>query len=161
MEEKNFREEFFFTFQLGIGTFAIPVTSVKEVLNYETITSVPNSLSYLKGVINIRGSVITVADLRILFGFESEISLEKNSIIITEIKQEGELPLVLGLLADAVNSVSLLRVIPAENVNYGSLSSRKEFISCLAKKDNNFILVLDLEKILSAIKSEIEKQAVS
>lgn len=55
MEEKKINEQFFFTFQLGKGTFAVPVISVKEVLNYETVTPVPNSKRYLKGVINIRG----------------------------------------------------------------------------------------------------------
>jgi purine-binding chemotaxis protein CheW len=157
MEEKKINEQFFFTFQLGKGTFAVPVVSVKEVLNYETVTPVPNSKRYLKGVINIRGAVVTVADFRILFGFEPVVPLEKNSIIITEIKQENEPLLVLGLIADSVDAVSLLQIIPAENVNYGSLPGRREFISCVAKKENQFVLVLDLEQILTAIKSDIDQ----
>ena len=60
-------DEYFFTFTLGEGSFAIPVAFVREVLNYESITSVPKALPYLKGVMNIRGSVVTVVHFRIMF----------------------------------------------------------------------------------------------
>ena len=58
----------FFTFNLGKGNFALPVKNVKEVLNYEPVSSVPKALPYIKGVMNIRGSVVTVIDLRTTLG---------------------------------------------------------------------------------------------
>ena len=63
-------DESFFTFNLGEGSFALPVKFVREVLNYEPITAVPKAMPYLKGVMNIRGSVVTVVD------FESSIISE-------------------------------------------------------------------------------------
>jgi len=159
MKETGLSKENYFTFQLGNGLFAVPVTSVKEVLNYETITPVPKSLPYLKGVINIRGSVITVADFRVLFGFENIKPVEKNAIIVMEIAQEGESPLVLGLLADSVDVVSPLQIVPSENVDYGALPERRDFIYAVGKKDDKFVLIMDLHKILASIKTELEKKA--
>ena len=150
----------YFTFTLGSGSFALPVTSVKEVLNYEQISSVPKALPYLKGVINIRGSVVTVIDLRIMFGFESVKPLEKNSIIVTEIAQKGAQPLVLGVLSDSVNVVTPLEIIPADTADYGVMPNRREFISCVGKLNDKFILVLDLEKILESINAELEEKMI-
>lgn len=153
--EGNMTDKSFFTFKLGEGTFAIPVENVREVLNYEPIISVPKSLPYLKGVVNIRGSVVTVADFRDLFGFKSNVPLEENSIIVLEIEQENEAPFVLGMLADSVNVVTNLEMVVSENFDFGTLPERKEFISGVAKKDNNFILIMDVKKILWSIEKEI------
>ena len=150
----------YFTFSLGSGNFALPVTSVKEVLNYEHISSVPKALPYLKGVINIRGSVVTVIDLRVMFGFESVKPLEKNSIIVTEIAQNSKQPLVLGVLSDAVNVVTPLEIVPADTADYGVMPNRQEFISCVGKLDDKFILVLSLEKILESINAELEASII-
>ncbi|MCR5289564.1 MAG: chemotaxis protein CheW [Treponema sp.] len=160
MKDINLSNENFFTFQLGRGLFALPVSSVKEVLKYDVITPVPKSLPYLKGVLNIRGSVITVADLRILFGFESVKPIEKNAIIVTEIQQEDDQPLILGILADDVNVVSHLQMVPSETADYGSLPGRNEFVSSVAKNNDTYILILDLEKILTSIKNEIAATAM-
>lgn len=149
-------DESYFTFKLGEGTFAIPVANVREVLNYEPVTKVPKALSYLKGVINIRGSVVTVADLRELFGFKSEVDLEKSSIIVLEIEQENEAPFVLGILADSVNVVTKLEEVKSENFDFGTLPERKEFISSIARNNDNFVLIMDIKKILSSIEKELQ-----
>ncbi|MBP5402561.1 MAG: purine-binding chemotaxis protein CheW [Treponema sp.] len=148
-------DESFFTFSLGEGTFALPVQFVREVLNYEPITSVPKALPYLKGVMNIRGSVVTVVDFRELFGFKSQKSLEKCSIIVLEIEQEGDEPLVLGMIADSVDVVTKLEFVVSENYDFGTLPGRKDFILKVAKNADNFILVLDIKKILESIEKEI------
>ena len=147
----------FFTFALGTGNFALPVTSVKEVLNYEQISFVPKALPYLKGVMNIRGSVVTVIDLRVMFGFEPVKPIEKNSIIVTEIEQSSGHILTLGILSDSVNVVTPLEMIPAGTADYGVMPNRQEFVSQVGKLDDKFILVLDLEKILESINAELEE----
>lgn len=151
-------DEYFFTFTLGEGSFAIPVAFVREVLNYESITSVPKALPYLKGVMNIRGSVVTVVDFREMFGFKIEVPAEKSSIIVLEIPQKDEQPLVLGMLADSVDVVTKLDMAVSENYDFGTLPERKDFISSVAKKGNSFILVLDLNKILESIENEIDSK---
>lgn len=151
-------EDLFFTFTLGEGSFAVPVNYVREVLNYEPITAVPKALPYLKGVMNIRGSVVTVVDFRQMFGFKIETPVEKCSIIVLEIEQKDEQPLVLGLIADSVDVVTKLDVVVSENYDFGTMPGRKDFISEVAKKGDSFILVLDLNKILQSIEQEIENR---
>lgn len=157
MEDNKKADESFFTFTLGEGTFAIPVTYIREVLNYEPITAVPKSLSYLKGVMNIRGSVVTVVDFREMFGFSGKKPIERCSIIVLEIERKDEQqPLVLGMVADTVDVVTKLEMVVSENYDFGTLPGRKDFISNVAKKDDSFILVLDLDKILDSIEAEID-----
>lgn len=160
MEKTNLSKQNYFTFQLGKGLFAVPVTSVKEVMNYESITPVPKALPYLKGVINIRGTVVPVADFRVLFGFTSDTPLDQTMLIITEIDQKDEPPLVLGLIADSVDVVCPLQIVPSETVEYGSLPERKEFIYAVGKKDDNFVLILNMESILASIRAELSKTAI-
>lgn len=151
-------DDLFFTFTLGEGSFAIPVNYIREVLNYEPITQVPKALPYLKGVMNIRGSVVTVIDLREMFGFKIEKPVEKCSIIVLEIEQKNEAPLVLGLIADSVDIVTKLEVVVSENYDFGTMPGRKDFISEVAKNGESFILVLDLNKILESIENEIDSK---
>ena len=148
-------DESFFTFNLGEGSFALPVKFVREVLNYEPITDVPKAMPYLKGVMNIRGSVVTVVDFREMFGFKSDRSLEKCSIIVLEIEQKDEQPMVLGMIVDSVDVVTRLEMVVSENYDFGTLPGRRDFISNVAKKGDSFILVLDLPKIFESIEKEI------
>ena len=148
-------DDSFFTFILGEGAFALPVKFVREVLNYEPITAVPKAMPYLKGVMNIRGSVVTVVDFREMFGFKSDRSLEKCSIIVLEIEQKDEPPMVLGMIVDSVDIVTKLEMVVSENYDFGTLPGRRDFISNVAKKGDSFILVLDLPKIFESIEKEI------
>ena len=81
----NNTTDIFFSFMLSGTAYAVPVTAVKEVLPYEQVTPVPRTPDYLKGVVNIRGTVISVIDFRVLFGLPiSEVGKE-TSIIVSEV----------------------------------------------------------------------------
>lgn len=156
MEEKKMSEEMYFTFTLGDGIFAVPVTSVREVLRYSSLTRVPKAAPYLKGVMNIRGSVVTVIDFRELFNFPAKKTVEESAIIVTETPQENEQPMTTALIADDVDVVGPLEITKSDNANYGSLSNRKEFIKCVGMKNGEFVLVLDLPKIFESIETEVD-----
>jgi purine-binding chemotaxis protein CheW len=156
MEEKKMSEEMYFTFTLGDGIFAVPVTSVREVLRYSSLTRVPKAAPYLKGVMNIRGSVVTVIDFRELFNFPAKKAVEDSAIIVTETPQENEQPMTTALIADDVDVVGPLEITKSDNANYGSLSNRKEFIKCVGMKNGEFVLVLDLPKIFESIETEVD-----
>lgn len=156
MEEKKMSEEMYFTFTLGDGIFAVPVTSVREVLRYSSLTRVPKAAPYLKGVMNIRGSVVTVIDFRELFNFPAKKTVEEAAIIVTETPQENEQPMTTALIADDVDVVGPLEITKSDNANYGSLSNRKEFIKCVGMKNGEFVLVLDLPKIFESIETEVD-----
>ena len=144
-------DESFFTFNLGKGLFSLPVKYVKEVFDFESITPIPNSLDYLKGVMNVRGSVVSIADFRKLFGFECSDKLEGTQIIILEIPQRNEKPVLLGIIADKVDVVSRLTLIQAESKDYGIQEGQSHFVSAVARRGEDFILILNPEKILTFI----------
>ena len=137
--------------------FAVPVNFVKEVFDFTTRTPVPNSLDYLLGVMNIRGSVVPIIDLRKLFGFKTSLDLESTSVIDLEIPQTNEKPFEFAILADMVDVVTHLSMIPAGSVSYGIPEDKKDFVKSVARQGENFILCLDLEKIIKFIVSDVEK----
>lgn len=151
----------YFSFALGEGMFSVPVTNVREVFDYETLTPVPNSLKYLKGVMNIRGSVVSIVDLRELFGFNPPDDLTGCSIIYLEIPQENEKPFEFAIIADKVDVVSHLNMIPADSVSSAMLEEHRHFVKSVARQGDQFILVLDLEKIIEFIEKDVDKAGMA
>lgn len=156
MNESHFSTESFFSFNLKDEMFSLPVKYVKEVFEFETITPIPNSLPYLKGVMNVRGGVVSIVDLRKLFGFEVSDDLTGTQVIIMEIPQKSEKPVLLGILADKVDVVSRLNIIQADSKDYG-INEGQDFVKSVARRGESFILILDPEKILSFIEADVEK----
>jgi len=94
----------YLSFRLGEEVFAINVSKVLNILEMKPITRVPKSPEYMKGVINLRGTVLPVVDLRLKFSLpENEITVDTN-IIVLNIDKEGE-PVTLGILVDSVKEV--------------------------------------------------------
>ena len=153
-----FFDEEYFTFSLGSVLYATEVTNVKEVLHFEKLTKVPKALPYLKGVMNIRSSVVTIIDLRILFGIEGDNDIESLPIIVTEIQRDENTPaLTLGILADTVNVVTKLEEVPSEGLSYGTLEHRNDFVKKVGKLNEQFVLILDLPAVLDSIEREISE----
>ena len=152
MENQLISDEQFFTFMLAGGKYAIEVTKVREILEYENITK---ALPYMKGVMNNRGSVITVIDLRILFGFEVSNDLTDTEIVITEISENRDQPMTVGVIADSVDVVTKLELVHSDSVSFGTTPAHSDFVKAVGKLDNTFVLILDLEKIFRAIEEEV------
>lgn len=155
MENQLISDEQFFTFMLAGGKYAIEVTKVREILEYESITKVPKALPYMKGVMNNRGSVITVIDLRILFGFEVSNDLSDTEIVITEISENRDQAMTVGVIADSVDVVTKLELVHSDSVSFGATPAHADFVKAVGKMDNTFVLILDLEKIFHAIEAEV------
>ena len=138
----------YLTFFLGDETFSLEIGRVREVLDYTIITSVPRMPDYVQGVINLRGSVVPVVDLRLKFSMPA-ISVSVNTcIIIVEATVSGEV-VVLGLLADSVQEVIELE--------YGSVQAAPRigtrldtgFIRGIGRQDDRFIIILDIDRVFS------------
>lgn len=155
MENQLISDEQYFTFMLAGGKYAIEVTKVREILEYESITKVPKALPYMKGVMNNRGSVITVIDLRILFGFEVSDDLSDTEIVITEISENRDQAMTVGVIADSVDVVTKLELVHSDSVSFGAAPAHEDFVKAVGKMDNTFVLILDLEKIFHAIEAEV------
>ena len=139
----------YLTFTLGEEVFALDITQVREVLDYTAITRVPRMPEFMRGVINLRGSVVPVVDLRLKFGMSVTERTVNTCIIIAEVAIEGERTL-LGALADSVQEVIDLEAGQIEPPPRLGSSIRAEFIRGMGKRDERFVIILDVDRIFSS-----------
>lgn len=139
----------YLTFKLGEEVFALEVTKVREVLDFTTVTKVPRTPDYMRGIINLRGSVVPVLDLRLAFGLTKTEKTVNTCIIVMEIMFEGETT-ILGALADSVEEVVDLdpeNIQPAPKVG---TRYKTEFIKGIGKRDTHFVILLDVDKVFTS-----------
>ncbi len=137
----------YLTFVLDSEVFAVDVARVREILEYTTVTKVPKTRNYMRGVINLRGSVVPVVDMRVLFGLPEADTTVNTCIIVMEVAAEGS-SLIMGALADSVREVMELdsgQIEPAPKV--GS-RVKTDFISGMGKQGNEFVMILDIDRML-------------
>ena len=155
MIDNQQKEDLYFSFFLGKEMFSVPVKYVREVFEFSDITQIPNSLPYLKGVMNVRGNVISIADFRQLFGFDCSPNLQGTQIIILEIPHSDKKFFSLGIIADSVDVVGTLNIVNADSKDYGIPEGKEQFVSAVARCGERFNLVLNPEKILNFIESDV------
>jgi purine-binding chemotaxis protein CheW len=139
----------YLTFTLDCDQYAVSVLQVREVREYTRITKIPRTAAWMKGVIQLRGQGIPVIDLRAKFGLPPVESTKDTSIIIMEIQSDGG-NLILGALADSVQEVVELEPSQIESAPRFGTRLAVEFILGMGKKDGNFILILDVDKIFNS-----------
>jgi len=138
----------YLTFKLDEEIFALDISKVREVLDFTTITKVPRTPEFMRGVINLRGSVVPVVDLRLKFGMTPTEKTVNTCIIITEVSVDGETT-VLGALADSVQEVMDLgpdHIEPAPRIG---TRLNTEFIKGMGKQNDKFIILLDIDRVFS------------
>jgi purine-binding chemotaxis protein CheW len=136
------------TFKLDEEIFALEINQVREVLDYTKTTKVPQTPKFMRGVINLRGSVVPVVDLRMKFGMTETPQTVDTRIVIVEIVVDGETT-VLGALADSVSEVIELepdRIGPAPRIG---ARLRTEFIKGMGRRNDEFIIILDIDQVFS------------
>jgi purine-binding chemotaxis protein CheW len=139
----------YLTFKLGAEVFALDISKVREVLDFTTVTKVPRTPEFMRGVINLRGSVVPVVDLRLKFGMSKTENGVNTCVIITEVTVDGDTT-VLGALADSVQEVLDLEpgsIAPAPKIG---TKLRTDFIKGMGKRDDRFIIILDIDKVFSS-----------
>ncbi len=136
----------YLSFKLGEEIFAINVSQVREILDVIAITKVPQTPDFMQGVINLRGSVVPVMDMRLKFGMAATVRTVNTCIIVMEVTHGGE-SLVLGALADSVQEVLDLEPDQIEPAPRIGTRLRKEFIKGMGKHDERFIILLDIDQI--------------
>jgi purine-binding chemotaxis protein CheW len=148
MTEENFVTNQYLTFKLDAEVFALGITKVREVLDYTSVTRVPQTPDFMRGVINLRGSVVPVVDMRRKFGLPMTTTTVNSCIIIVEINRDDETT-VLGALADSVQEVLDLEPEQIEPAPRLGTRLRTEFIQGMGKRDDQFIIILDIDKAFS------------
>ncbi|WP_185266165.1 chemotaxis protein CheW [Halopseudomonas xiamenensis] len=132
------------TFRLDNETYGINVMQVQEVLRHSEIAPVPGAPSYVLGIINLRGNVVTVIDTRQRFGLEPAPVTDQTRIVIIEADRQ-----VVGILVDSVAEVVYLRQSEIETApNVGTDESAK-FIQGVSNKNDELLILVDLEKMMT------------
>jgi purine-binding chemotaxis protein CheW len=139
----------YLTFKLQDEIFALDISTVREVLDFTTITKVPKTPDFMRGVINLRGSVVPVIDLKLKFGMTVTEKTVNTCVIIVEVKVDGE-KVILGVLADSVQEVMDLendKIEPAPRIG---THLKTDFIKGMGKHHDQFLMVLDIDKVFSS-----------
>jgi purine-binding chemotaxis protein CheW len=138
----------YLSFHLDQEEFALEISRVREVLDYTKITRVPRAPSFMKGVINLRGSVVPVVDLKEKFGVGVTDKTVLTRIIICEIAVEGSLT-VIGMLADSVHEVMDIEPEQIEPAPRIGTRLNNDFLKGMGKRDEEFIMILDIDRVFS------------
>jgi len=150
MDEKTVTETAqYLTFTLDDEVFALDIGKVREVLDCSTVTRVPRTPEFMCGVINLRGTVVPVVDMRLKFGMSATVKGVNTCIIIVEVKVDEETT-ILGALADSVQEVLDLEPEQIEPAPRIGTRLNIEFIRGMGRRDEGFVMILDVDRVFSA-----------
>jgi len=138
----------YLTFKLADEVFAVDVAKVREILDYTPATKVPGTPDFMRGVINVRGNVVPVVDMRLKFGLTATEKTVDTCIVVTEIVVEED-KTILGALVDSVQEVFEIEANQIEPPPRIGTRWRTEFIRGIGKRNNELIIILDTDKVFS------------
>jgi purine-binding chemotaxis protein CheW len=148
----------FLTFKLGDEVFALDISRVREVLEHPRITKVPGTPEFMRGVINLRGRVVPVIDIKLKFDMGKTEKTIDTCIIIVEIKIDDEIT-VLGAMADSVREVIDLESSEIEPAPRIGTRLDTSFIKGMGKKNDLLIMILDIDRVFSIDQLSLFKDA--
>ncbi len=138
----------YLTFTLDQEKYAVEIAKVREVLEFTTVNRIPRTPEFMRGMINLRGNIVPVIDLRLKLGLSRTERTVDTCIVITEVNVDGE-PVVLGALADSVQEVIEL---DGGNVSAPPKMGTRvdtQFIRGMGKREDQFLIILDIDRVLS------------
>jgi purine-binding chemotaxis protein CheW len=138
----------YLTFLLGGEMFAIPILNIKEIIEYGHLTPVPMMPAFIRGVINLRGSVVPVIDLSVRFGRQTRDITRRTCIVIIEIESEDGRQDV-GVVVDTVSEVLEISEAQIEQPPSFGARIRADFIRSMGKINGKFVIILDVNHVLS------------
>jgi purine-binding chemotaxis protein CheW len=139
----------YLTFKLGTESYGLQILKVQEIIGLMDITRVPRMPSYVRGVINLRGRVIPVLDLRLKFEMEAVDATEKTCIIVVQVKRKGE-GVIMGVLVDEVSEVLDVDASQIEPTPAVGSETVQDFIMGMGKVGDQVVMLLDVDKALAA-----------
>ena len=146
---KSVESDKYLTFNLGTEQYGLEILKVREIIGIMDITRVPRTPEFVRGVINLRGKVIPVLDLRNKFGMPMVEDTEQTCIIVVEVQVEDE-SMVVGALADAVREVLEVRTDQIEPPPRLGTRLNTEFITGMGKVDEQFMILLNIDRIFNS-----------
>lgn len=142
--ESTGTEEMYVTIRIGEELFGLDVSRVKEVMGMTQISHVPNSMEYMKGVINLRDVIIPLIDMRVRFKLESKEYDKLTVIVITEINEK-----TIGLIVDSVSDVVNLPIANVQDTPHFSTSIDADCIKGIGKIGEEIVIILDVDRLFT------------
>jgi len=152
-KESNLRE--FLTFRLGEEEYGIEILKVQEIRGYDAVTSIANTPDFIKGIVNLRGTIVPIIDMRIKLGLKKVEYNQFTVVIILNVATH-----VIGLVVDAVSDVTLLgaeQIRPAPDLG---MTLNTAYITGLGTIDHRMIILVDIEKFMSSDDMALIERAV-
>lgn len=156
----------YLTFALGGEIYALGILNIKEIIDYGDVTDVPMMPNFVRGVINLRGSVVPIVDLAARFGRGVTQIAKRTGIVIvetvdTDMEAQEEIVQDIGIIVDTVNEVIEIDAMHIEPPPAFGARIRSDFINGMAKNNNRFIILLNVNRVLSVEEmSALSKQAI-
>ena len=144
----------FLIFTLGAEEYGIDILKVQEIRGYDSVTRIANAPEFIKGVINLRGSVVPVVDLAVKFGRIPSPVTRRSCIVVVEVQRDGQRT-VMGIAADRVSQVAELApgtIEPAPDFGTGV---RSDWLHGLGRSDKRFILLLNTDRVLTTDEQQV------
>ncbi len=138
----------YLTFKLENETFAVDVAKVREILDYVPATKVPGTPDFMCGIINVRGNVVPVVDMRLKFGSSEMEKTVDTCIVVMEIETEGD-KIILGAFVDSVQEVFELEPGQIEAPPQLGTQWRTEVIKGIGKRNSDLVMILDIDRVFS------------
>lgn len=139
----------YLVFSIAQEKYGIPITKVREVIRHEVISPVHNASSYLKGVINLRGKIIPIIDMRLKFGMEELAYSDRTVFIIVDVNGEKEV-YNFGIAVDSVHDVANIPDSEIEKLPDVGFKSKSSYLQGIAKVSNLMVMVLNIDRILNS-----------
>ncbi|MBN2808708.1 MAG: purine-binding chemotaxis protein CheW [Deltaproteobacteria bacterium] len=139
----------FLTFALAGEEYGITIMKIKEIIGMMPVTVLPQTPAYVKGVINLRGKVIPIIDLRLKFALEYAAPSERTCIIVVETEDKENRQILVGLIIDAVSEVISLKGDEVEAAPKMQSQFKEQLILGLAKCENGVKILLDIDKVIN------------
>ena len=149
MEREADEQQQYLTFMLGDEMFAIGILSIREIIEYGFVTDVPMTPPFIRGVLNLRGAVVPVVDLAVRFGRQARENSKRTCIVIVDIEADDGSQQQMGVVVDAVNEVLEIADGDIEPPPEFGARIRNDFIKSMGKIDGKFVVILDLNRVLS------------
>jgi purine-binding chemotaxis protein CheW len=138
----------FLTFVVGDEEYGVGIRQAKEIIEYDTVTTVPNAPAWIRGVINLRGSVVPVVDLAVRFGRTPGDVTRRSCIVVVEVRG-AQGAMVMGIVADRVTQVAELTAGDIEPAPSFGTVVRTDWLHGLGRVDKRFLLLLDTDRLLA------------
>jgi purine-binding chemotaxis protein CheW len=139
----------YLTFKLEEEVFAVDVANVREILDFTPATKVPGTPEFMRGVINVRGNVVPIVDMRLKFGLSKTEKTVDTCIVVMEISVDDD-KIVLGALVDSVQEVFEMEASQIEPPPRMGTRWKTEFIKGIGKRNDQLIIILDIDRVFSS-----------